>query len=122
MYHAKAKNGDPTPFLATLRREVLECQMGRGAKIDETSVATRTFRTLFANHSVRRVDLLQIDAEGFDCEILKLFDFKSYSPMIVRFEHVHLSRRELAEAATLLVNFGYQLHRRTIDVVAVRNN
>lgn len=122
MYHAEAKNGDPTSILATLRREVLEYQMGRGAKICETSVATRTFRTLFANHSIRRVDLLQIDVEGFDCEILKLFDFKSYSPMIVRFEHIHLSRRELAEAVTLLANLGYQLHRHTIDVVAVRDN
>jgi hypothetical protein len=85
-------------------------------------VATRTFQTLFAKNSIRRVDLLQIDAEGFDCEILKLFDFKTYSPMIVRFEHIHVIRKELAEAVMRLADLGYQLHRDTIDVVAVRND
>ncbi len=122
MYYAKAENGEPTSVLTTFRREVLESRIGRWAKIEEISVATRTFKALFARHSIRRVDLLQIDAEGFDCEILKLFDFKAYSPMIVRFEHINVSRLELAEAVTLLANLGYQLHRDMLDVVAVRND
>jgi len=122
MYYAKAETGEPTSFLATFRCDVLKSRIGRVAKIEEISVATRTFQTLFARHSIRRVDLLQIDAEGFDCEILKLFDFKAYSPMIVRFEHINLSRLDLAEAVTLLANLGYHLHRDKIDVVAVRNN
>jgi FkbM family methyltransferase len=122
MYHVKGKNGEPVSFLTTFRREVLEYQIGSRAQIEETKVSTRTFQTLFERHAIRRVDLLQIDAEGFDCEILKLFDFSAYSPMIVRFEHIHLNRRELAEAVTLLASLGYQLHRQTIDIVAVRNN
>lgn len=121
MYYAKAENGEPTSVLTTLRRKVLESRVGRWAEIEEISVATRTFQTLFASHSISRVDLLQIDAEGFDCEILKLFDFKVYRPMIVRFEHINVTRRELAEAITLLANLGYQVHRDLIDVVAVRN-
>lgn len=121
MYYARNGNGEPTSVLATFRREMLESRVGRWAKIEEVSVATRTFQTLFATHSIRRVDLLQIDAEGFDCEILKLFDFKVYSPMIVRFEQINVSRLDLAEAVKLLANLGYQLHRDTIDVVAVRN-
>ena len=121
MYYAKAENGEPTSFLTTFRREVLESRVGRGAKIEEINVAARTFQTLFARHFIRRVDLLQIDAEGFDCEILKLFDFRAYSPMIVRFEHINVNRRELKEAVTMLANLGYQLHRDTIDLVAIRN-
>jgi FkbM family methyltransferase len=121
MYYPKAENGEPTSVLTTFRREVLEYQIGRGAKIEEINVATRTFQTLFTRHFIRRVDLLQIDAEGFDCEILKLFDFRAYKPMIVRFEHIHLSRRELTEAVTLLANLGYQFYRDTIDLVAIRN-
>lgn len=115
MYHSKGENG-----LATFRREVLEYQIGRGARIDETYVTTRTFQTLFADHSVRRVDLLQIDTEGHDYDILKLFDFKVFSPIIVRFEHIHLTRRELTEAVRLLADLGYKVHRQQIDVIAIR--
>jgi FkbM family methyltransferase len=121
MYYAKAKNGELTSGLTTFRREVLEYQIGRRAKIEEINVPAQTFRTLFTKHAVRRVDLVQIDTEGFDCEILKLFDFKAYSPMVVRFEHIHLTRQELTQAVTMLSNLGYELHRDTLDLVAIRN-
>lgn len=122
MYCAKAEDGKPTSGQTTFRREVLQYQIGRRAKIEEIKVPTRTFQTLFARHAIRRVDLLQIDTEGFDCEILKLFDFMAYSPTIIRFEHIHLSRRELTEAVTKLTDLGYQLHRDAIDLVAIRND
>jgi FkbM family methyltransferase len=121
MYCAKAENGETTSGLTTFRREVLEYQIGRRAKIEEINVPARTFQTLFARHGIRRVDLLQIDTEGFDCEILRLFDFIAYSPTIIRFEHIHLSRRELTEAVTKLTDLGYQLYRDTSDLVAIRN-
>lgn len=100
MYCARAQNGEPASFLTTFRREVLESRIGRRSEIEQINVAGLTFRTLFARHLIHRVDLLQIDVEGFDCEILRLFDFKAYRPVIVRFEHINLSRRELAEATT----------------------
>lgn len=122
MYCAMAENGEPTSGLTTFRREVLEYRVGPRAKIEEINVPARTFQTLFVRHAIGRVDLLQIDTEGFDCEILKLFDFMAYSPTIVRFEHIHLSRRELTEAVTKLTGLGYQLHRDAIDLVAIRND
>jgi FkbM family methyltransferase len=122
MYCTKAENGEHDSFLTTFRREVLESRIGRHAEIEKIDVAALTFQTLIARHSIGRVDLLQIDAEGFDWEILKLFDFNAYCPAIVRFEHVNLSRRELAEAVMLLAKLGYHLHRQATDIVAVRNN
>jgi FkbM family methyltransferase len=122
MYCAKAENGETTSGLTTFRREVLEYELGGRAKIEEINVPAKTFQAIFARHAIRRVDLLQIDTEGFDCEILRLFDFIAYSPTIIRFEHIHLSRLELTEAITKLSDLGYQLHRDAIDLVAIRND
>ena len=40
------------------------------------------------------IDLLQIDTEGFDYEVLKMFDFNTYRPVIIQYEHFHLSMEE----------------------------
>lgn len=121
MYFAKSENGEVASGLTTFRREVLEYQFGGRAKIEEINVPARTFKTLFTKNSIRRVDLVQIDTEGFDYEIIKLFDFSTYNPMIVRFEHIHLTKRELTEAVTMLTNLGYGLYRDSLDLVAIRN-
>jgi len=44
------------------------------------------------------VNLLCIDVEGFDYNILKLFDFKKYSPEIVLYESKHLSDLDFTES------------------------
>jgi hypothetical protein len=40
--------------------------------------------------------------------------------MVIRFEHIHLTRRELTDTITMLINFGYELYRDTLDLVAIR--
>jgi hypothetical protein len=64
---------------------------------------------------VERVDLLEIDAEGYDLELLRAFDFARFAPAIVRFEHVHLSRAEWDEAVALLHRNGYRVVREEYD-------
>ena len=44
------------------------------ARIEEECVECWTFGTLFARAGIERVDVLQIDAEGYDLELLRLFD------------------------------------------------
>jgi hypothetical protein len=64
------------------------------------------------------LDLLHIDVEGYDLELLKLFDFGQITPPIVRFEHRHLSAGESDEAVRLLAHHGYRMVREEYDTTA----
>ena len=66
------------------------------------------------------VDLLLIDTEGYDLELLKLFDFDRFQPAIVRFEHDHLSRPDWDEAVELLYRSGYRTLREEYDTTGYR--
>jgi FkbM family methyltransferase len=67
--------------------------------VETEDVPCYTFETLFKTFAIERVDLLQIDAEGYDAELLRLFDVPARKPAIIRFEHKHLRRRDYDEPA-----------------------
>ena len=62
--------------------------------VEIENVRCLTFASLFAEVPAAHVDLLQIDAEGHDGVILRLFDVPTRRPSIVRFEHKHLTAQE----------------------------
>jgi FkbM family methyltransferase len=77
--------------------------------VETETVRTMTFATLFKETGMERVDLLQVDAEGFDAEILRLFDIPARKPPIVRFEHKHLSIANHENCVGMLVDQGYKI-------------
>ena len=54
-------------------------------------VPSQKLTTLLGHHEVSHVDLFQVDAEGFDYEILKMLFATDFRPSIVSFENTHLS-------------------------------
>lgn len=46
-----------------------------------------TLREILEKYRVAKVDLLQVDTEGYDYEIIKMIDFVRYKPNIIHFEH-----------------------------------
>lgn len=68
-----------------------------------------TFDTLLKEMGSPHVDILQIDTEGFDYEIIKMFQVEERKPSIINFEHLHLSRKAWNEAVALLVECGYKV-------------
>ena len=77
--------------------------------IDETEVECLTFASLVRRYNVHKIDLLQIDCEGYDLEILKMFDFDRYHPSLVNYESKHLSPTEKQEGEDLLRSKGYEV-------------
>jgi FkbM family methyltransferase len=75
-----------------------------------------TFEDLL--EGVDRVDLLQVDAEGFDAEIIRMFDFDRWRPSIVNFESVHLSPEDHDAVLRLLVGHGYRVATTGFDTLA----
>ena len=63
--------------------------------------------------------LLQIDVEGFDFEVLKMIDFKQFSPAVIKYEHEGLSQSDQASARKLLENQGYEIQEIKTDTVGV---
>lgn len=111
--------------LATFRQERLERAFrGRlgarvpGGRVGSIEVGCTTFPTILADAAY--LDLLQIDAEGYDLELIRLFDFERFSPPIVRFEHRLLSTHEVDEAVLLLARHGYRVLREEEDMTAYR--
>lgn len=104
-----------------------EKHLPKGVKVEpliiEESVECWTFDTLLEQAGIEQVDVLQLDAEGYDLELLRLFDIPSRLPSIVNYEHVHLSRAERNAAADLLIANGYRLAMSysNFDTVAYRS-
>ncbi len=86
--------------------------------VESEEVRCVTFDSLFKEVGVGKVDLLQIDAEGFDAEILRLFDIPLRRPAIVQFEHIHLSVEDLEKSISLLVDQGYRVTASRTDTLA----
>ena len=78
-----------------------------------------TFDTLLNRHQVKRIDLLQIDVEGYDYELLKLFDFERIRPRLIRYEHSHLKLSDRSSCKRYLKQNGYMILEMEYDTGAV---
>jgi FkbM family methyltransferase len=83
-------------------------------------VRSEPFDSLLLKHGVDHVDLIHIDAEGYDWEILSQIDFDNIQPKLVIFEHKHLSPADLAAAKGKMSNAGYRLVKCGYDICAIR--
>jgi FkbM family methyltransferase len=112
--------------LGSFRREVVASHRWLIPDIDErivtTDVPCLTFDTLCRKHAVERVDVVQIDTEGYDLEILELIDFERYRPRLVMYEHLHLDSADQERARELLRSRDYELVGDGMDVLAVHRS
>lgn len=86
--------------------------------IGKMTVETISLRDLLERHRVEKIDLLQIDAEGYDFEIIKTVDFARVKPVVIHYEHVHLLPNERQECRSLLMQNGYSIMEETENTVA----
>jgi FkbM family methyltransferase len=86
-------------------------------------VATRTpgltLGELLEKHSIDRLDLLHVDAEGHDWTILKQLDLNRFKPRVILFEHAHLSDLDKESALSFLLP-AYDVTRVGPDYLATR--
>jgi len=82
-------------------------------------VRTVTIATLLAEVELPRVDLIQIDTEGYDFEVIKAIDVANRRPAIIRFEQEHLSEADCDECVAMLASHGYRFISERRDLIAV---
>lgn len=88
--------------------------------IEVEKVPCITFERILDEVGPESIDVLQIDAEGFDYEVLKLFGIGKRLPAIVSFEHLHLSMSDWNSAVKLLADNGYRVGKSNFDTIAFR--
>ncbi|MBT7994856.1 MAG: FkbM family methyltransferase, partial [Bacteroidetes bacterium] len=77
-----------------------------------------SFDDLIAKNTIKKIDLLQIDTEGYDFELLKQFPFETLKPNVIIFENIHLSTEDCKNAESLLEKQAYQLKDFGSDTLA----
>jgi hypothetical protein len=68
----------------------------------------------------KQIDLFQSDVEGFDLETLRMIDFDIFRPLIIKFEHVNLTKEDIREAIRLLRAKGYFYFYQYPDIIALQ--
>lgn len=88
--------------------------------MEELKVPSLSPDALLEKHGITAFDVLVIDAEGYDFEIVKMFDLERYRPAIVYFEFTHLSPADQRQCLEHLAAGGYRMARLRTDIVAYR--
>lgn len=83
-------------------------------------VACDTFGSILEKNKVEKIDVLQVDTEGYDFQVLRQLDFNKYKPSIIRIEECNLSETERKAAIELLAANGYQSAATKMDRIAWR--
>ena len=114
-----ATAGDHASMLASTHKHYLQLNGDnhRGA-LGTITVPALTLESLLDRHRVERVNLLQIDTEGFDFEIIKMIDFELMKPEIIHYENNFLNRRQKSECSRILGEQNYALLNLGIDTIA----
>ena len=75
--------------------------------IEQVQVPCLTLKTLLAKFQLTKVNILQIDTEGFDAEIVKMALAMEETPDCINFENSNLSLESKTEIYALLTKSGY---------------
>lgn len=81
-------------------------------------VVCHTVESALRSAGLNHVDLLQIDAEGYDWPIIRSMDFARVRPRILRFEYRHMSSADADACLALLYENGYRFIVESRDIIA----
>jgi FkbM family methyltransferase len=94
---------------SSLYREHLETHGKKPHEIERIVVPCRSLASLVTELGITTIDLLQIDAEGFDAEVVRMALKMRVRPSCINFEHRHLKRADRRTLFDLLNAYGYEL-------------
>lgn len=77
-----------------------------------------TLSEVIKQNNLNKINLLQIDTEGYDYQIIKSIDFSLIKPEIIHYEHRHLKKTEIKKCHTLLESFNYKIKQLKFDTIA----
>ena len=101
------------------RLEEFRRLQGWDVEIVAFSVPAVPVGQVIAESGIDAIVALVIDTEGFDLEVLKIFDFLQWRPLMVQLEHHQLSFADQQSALRLLRKNGYVVVRNKYDIFGI---
>ncbi|MDN3670801.1 FkbM family methyltransferase [Echinicola jeungdonensis] len=98
----------------------LNMPMDPSQQISFENVKVISPETLMESYSISKIDLLQIDAEGFDLEVIRIFDIEKTQPQAIIFENENLNKEDLQNCYELLEKNGYKTQKFGKDTLALK--
>ena len=86
--------------------------------IQEICVPARTVRAMLREQAIDNIDILQIDAEGYDWKLLQQFDLASLNVQLINFEFFNLKHEEQSSCIEFLTSRGYETTLVRGDMIA----
>lgn len=86
--------------------------------IEKIEVKVKTLDQIYADSNFNKLNVLHIDAEGYDLEVLKSIQIEKIRPNILIFEHKHLRVLEKISVINHLERIDYKIKIFHDDVVA----
>jgi FkbM family methyltransferase len=106
--------------VASFYRKHLERHDRKPHEIERITVPCRSLASLVAELGLTKIDLLQIDAEGFDAAVVRMALNMSVRPDCINFEHIHLKRADRQPLFDLLKAKGYLLGYDAWNILALQ--
>jgi len=89
--------------------------------IETFDVEAMTFDTLLTKYDLAAVDILQVDAEGYDYEIVQMaLSSNAISPLVINLEHKNLTDTQKSSIKSCLVDKNYSLYMHEGDLCAFK--
>jgi len=89
--------------------------------IKREEVTTISPKTLIGKYNIDEIDLLQIDTEGYDYEVIKIFELSKTRPNVVVFENAHLSAKDMKSCLDHLQENQYEVRHFGGNTLAMLN-
>lgn len=88
--------------------------------IESEDVQVISPETLLKTYQIDSIDLLQIDCEGYDFEVIKLFNIAKTQPKVIVFENSHIGKEGSTECDVLLATNGYRYKNMGPNTLAMK--
>jgi FkbM family methyltransferase len=103
---------------ASFERDHLRRHGIPNAEIITVPVICHTLESALHAAGLNQLDLLQIDAEGYDWPIIRSIDFARIRPRIIRFEYRHMLPHDADACLLHLASQGYRFVIEARDIIA----
>ncbi|WP_431136421.1 FkbM family methyltransferase [Psychroserpens mesophilus] len=90
--------------------------------IIEEKVEAAPLMDIINDYNIKEFDYFQSDTEGYDYEIVTMFDFSKFHPKLVKAEVVNLSDEQKTTLEKLLLDNDYYVFYEDLDIVGIDLN
>jgi len=115
-----ASQVDWSLLFASFYREHLERHGIQPDQIEQITVPCRSLSSLVVELGLTKIDLLQVDTEGFDATVVRMALNLPKQPDCINFEHVHLRTADRQPLFHLLNTNGYLLSHDAWNILAMQ--